>query len=225
MMARPMWLPVLVCAGLVGGACDAGEFTPAAPGAEGPLVQRVLPDEPGALASVPAELAYDRSGPGGLPFEVTLRTRGQPGHDRRFGALALPVAIRTEGLESYPCTSCHIPGQAAVPPDRAADAHQNIQPVHPAETGATCATCHIPVQVDRLVLPGGATASLDQPYRLCAACHYAAVDDWAAGVHGKRLDGWYGRRIVMNCTECHDPHRPSLDQRTPFPGPVLPRRR
>jgi hypothetical protein len=105
---------------------------------------------------------------------------------------------------------------------RIADAHQNVQPLHPAETGAACATCHDARNVERLVLQSGGTATLDQAYALCAQCHFGQVEAWAGGAHGKRLDGWRGRRVVIGCTDCHDPHRPAIEQRIPFPGPRLP---
>ena len=53
-------------------------------------------------------------------------------------------------------------------------------------------------------------------------CHFTETDAWAAGGHGKRLDGWRGRRVVMGCADCHDPHDPAPRPRTPFAGPHLP---
>jgi RNase P subunit RPR2 len=184
-----------------------------------------LPHEPGALATVRALPAHGRAGPGDAPFDVTLRTDiTDAGHPRRFGMLALETSFRRAPIEAYPCSSCHVPGWPGVAGgERLEDAHGDIQPVHPAETGATCATCHMTARVDQLALATGETASLDQPYRLCAQCHAPQLAAWAGGGHGKRLDGWYGRRVVMNCTDCHDPHRPALEQRVPFPGPHLPR--
>jgi hypothetical protein len=67
-----------------------------------------------------------------------------------------------------------------------------------------------------------ATVSMDQVHLLCAQCHYPEVDSWANGAHGKRLVGWRGRRVVMACTDCHSPHQPATELRTPYPGPVLP---
>jgi hypothetical protein len=93
--------------------------------------------------------------------------------------------------------------------------------VHPSGTGATCGTCHDRRAVDRLVLQSEESIPLDQAYRLCAQCHFAQVEAWAGGAHGKRLDGWRGRRVVMNCTDCHDPHKPAVEQRIPFPGPRI----
>jgi hypothetical protein len=76
--------------------------------------------------------------------------------------------------------------------------------------------------VARVALRTGEAVGLDQAYRLCAQCHFAQVDAWAGGAHGKRLDGWQGRRVVMSCADCHDPHRPVIPQRVPYPGPRLP---
>jgi hypothetical protein len=183
-----------------------------------------LPAEPGALAIVRAEPVHGRTGPGEQPFEVSVRTASRDGgHPRRFGARTFDTAYRRALLDAYPCTSCHIDGRPAIAGgERVEDAHGNIQPVHPAEVGATCTTCHSPARVDRLNIAVGESATLDHPYRLCAQCHVLQVDAWAAGAHGKRLDGWHGRRVVMNCTDCHDPHRPAIEQRIPFPGPRLP---
>ncbi len=108
---------------------------------------------------------------------------------------------------------------------RIGDAHQNIQPVHPKQTGAVCSTCHAADNVELLALESGERATLDESYRLCAQCHFAQVDAWAGGAHGKRLDGWQGRRVVMACTDCHDPHQPAVQSRIPFRAPQIERTR
>jgi formate-dependent nitrite reductase cytochrome c552 subunit len=109
--------------------------------------------------------------------------------------------------------------------ERIADAHQNIKPIHPAQTGAACSTCHAPDNVELLALKSGDRATLDHAYRLCAQCHFSQAEAWAGGGHGKRLDGWQGRRVVMGCADCHDPHKPALEPRLPFGGPQLQRPR
>lgn len=182
--------------------------------------------EPPELRLVPADAVDGWTGPGGEPFEVTLRTSGDASHlQRRIGTRTFPLPLRTSrvALAQYPCTSCH--HGVTVTAERAEDAHRDIQAVHPAETATLCTTCHVPSSVERLVLRDGATVSLDHAYRLCAQCHNPQANDWAAGAHGKRFDGWRGRRVVMNCADCHDPHRPALEQRVPFPGPRIPRTR
>ena len=193
-----------------------------------PEVIRPLP-EPAptvrTLAAVQALPVEGRTGPDGRPFEATARTSGDVSYlHRPMGAETFALALRTVGLVHYPCSSCHTPGMRVPrPPATAPATHKDIQPSHPAETGAACTTCHAALRVDQLVLQSGDTATLDQPYRLCAQCHFAQVDAWAAGGHGKRLESWRDRRVVMNCTDCHDPHRPGVSRRIPFPGPTLPR--
>jgi len=182
--------------------------------------------EPGALATVTAEPAYLPPLTDERPFEVAIRTREQiGGHSRRFGTITLQVSLRSRApnLSQYPCTSCHLGITVAMKDDRIKDAHQNIRPVHPKATGAVCSTCHAPDDVEKLAVKSGERPTLDHSYRLCGQCHFSQVTSWANGAHGKRLDGWQGRRIVMNCTDCHDPHSPAVEPRIPFRAPRLPR--
>jgi len=182
--------------------------------------------QPGALRTVETTTVVNWVGPGGKPFEVEIRTR-DPGsaNARLFGTITLQNSARerSPNVGQYPCTSCHL-GRAMVLRDqRIPDAHQNIQPVHPAQTGATCSTCHAPDNVELLTLKSGERATLDHAYRVCAQCHFRQVESWANGAHGKRLDGWQGRRVVMGCADCHDPHRPAIPPRIPFRAPTLER--
>jgi len=180
--------------------------------------------EPGALGTVRAVLVEGWKGPGGRPFEVAVRTRDvESGHARRFGTITLRTTLRgsSPDLVQYPCTSCHLGRTVAMKDKRIGDAHQNIQPRHPALLGAVCSTCHSPDAVDSLALRTRERVGLDNSYRLCAQCHFRQADDWAAGAHGKRLDGWQGRRVVMGCPDCHDPHRPAPLPRIPFRAPTL----
>lgn len=180
--------------------------------------------EPGALATVQAALVEGWKGPDGRPFEVALRSAApEAGHTRRFGEITLPITLRNRAasLSQYPCTSCHAGRKIILADQRIRDAHHNIQPVHPKQTGAVCATCHLADDVAALTLRTGEQATLDQAYRLCAQCHFRQAEAWAAGAHGKRLDGWQGRRVVMACADCHDPHNPAVQTRIPFRAPQL----
>ena len=180
--------------------------------------------EPGALATVQAAPVEHWKGPGDQSFEVAGRTsEPQAGQSRRFGSITLQTELRRRPIGQYPCTSCHLGRKVVMAPRRNADAHDVIQPVPPAETGAVCSTCHAADNVELLRLKEGGRASLDQAYRLCAQCHFQQVDAWAGGAHGKRLDGWEGRRVVMGCGDCHDPHKPAVEPRVPFRPPQLER--
>jgi hypothetical protein len=187
---------------------------------------RIANLEPGALKIVPSAPVQGWTGPGDQPFEVALRTsERESGHARRFGSVTLETALRARSLDQYPCTSCHLGRKLVMATKRVADAHQDIQPVHPEQTGSLCSTCHAADNVELLTLESGERATLDEGYRLCAQCHFTQANAWARGAHGKRLDGWQGRRVVMACADCHDPHQPALQPRIPFRAPQLERPR
>lgn len=182
--------------------------------------------QPGVLGTVEAVPVVGWTGPGGESLAVDRRTvAANSGPSRQFGSITLTIGLRdsSAGLTQYPCTSCHQGRKIVMENKRIKDAHQNIQPVHPKQIGAHCATCHAPEDVELLALQDGQRATMDQPYRLCAQCHFAQVAAWAGGAHGKRLDGWQGRRVVMACPDCHDPHNPALRPRIPFRAPQIER--
>ena len=182
--------------------------------------------QPGELRTVATAPVLSFTGPGGKPFEVQIRTEDpSTANARRFGTITLrnSARVRSPGLGQYPCTSCHLGRGMILRDARITDAHQDIKPDHPKQTGATCATCHAPDNVELLALKNGERATLDHAYRVCAQCHFAQAEAWAGGAHGKRLDGWLGRRVVMGCADCHNPHQPALEPRTPFRAPQLKR--
>ena len=188
---------------------------------------------PSALKSVAIEPVQGGwTGPGGHEFHIALRSRQEGTYRyRTFGREVFYLGLRLGEPEvtHTPCSACHV-AEGRVEgrgEGEGEEVHQNIQPVHPEQTGAQCLTCHAPVDVGRLVLEGGGTVGLDHAYRLCAQCHFPQVESWSNGAHGKRLVGWRGRRVVMTCADCHDPHRPAAEQRMPMgglglPGPLRP---
>lgn len=180
-----------------------------------------IPDPPD-LAAVRSEPVIGRTGPGGEPFEVVVREPGRAGQDRRFGRRIFAIALRSDQPVASPCSSCHRPGQAALRPEGRQNAHRNLLPRHPDLAGSQCTTCHAAGNVEQLQLLDGSRVPLAHAYRLCGQCHYVQADAWAAGVHGKRLDAWRGRRVVLGCADCHDPHQPAVQPRNPYPGPTLP---
>lgn len=183
--------------------------------------------EPGALHGVMAAPVIRWKGPGDRPFEVTLRTADPASANaRRFGSMTMRTSLRARAadLGQYPCTSCHLGRAVTMADERVADAHQNITPQHPLQADGVCSTCHARDDVELLALKSGDRVTLDHAYRLCAQCHFSQAEAWAGGGHGKRLDGWQGRRVVMGCADCHDPHKPGVDKRIPFRAPQLERR-
>jgi hypothetical protein len=230
--ARGIGVALLLLAGLAAAGCrgrhDRGALAPGGralkSAADSAAAALAAIRVPGALATVPAVPVERWTGPGNRPFEVATRTsEREAGHARGFGSITLQTALRARPLGQYPCTSCHLGRKVVMAAKRVADAHQNVQPVHPKQTGALCSTCHAGDDVAQLTLESGERATLDESYRLCAQCHFAQADAWAHGAHGKRLDGWQGRRVVMGCTDCHDPHQPALQPRIPFRAPQLER--
>lgn len=207
---------------------DVEALPPPAPGARAPASYETEDTLPSALQGVAVEPVQGGwTGPGGGLFHVVVRSRSETAYRyRQIGRRTFDLGLRLGDAEvaQDPCASCHR-GQGAVDRSRVgsgADVHQNIQPVHPRQTGARCLTCHAAEDVGRLRLEVGETVSLDHAYRLCAQCHVRQVESWAHGAHGKRLVGWRGRRVVMTCADCHDPHRPATQQRTPMGGVTLP---
>jgi hypothetical protein len=224
---RPVLAAVAVAAVLAGlAACERADAEPQAalePPAAASLAARgpAPPVDPPALAAVRSEPVHGLTGPGGQPFEVAIRDAARAGHDRPIGRQTFQISLRAGAIANYPCASCHQPGRPPARPERAEDAHRNVLPRHPERGGSACTTCHAADAVDQLVLIDGERVALGHAYRLCGQCHYPQVDAWAAGVHGKRLDGWRGRRVLMGCADCHDPHRPGVEPREPFPGPQI----
>jgi hypothetical protein len=224
---------VVLALSLPAAGCGRGDAAPAEPmraalpadaaeGTSSPFAHRL----PGELRTVAADTVIGRTGPGGQPFEVARRSTGEATHlSRQFGTRSFDLALRVRQPElgQYPCTSCHVGTGFTPDVDRVADAHRNVQPTHPRETGAACVNCHATEDVSRLALGNGERATLDHAYRLCAQCHSPQVEAWAAGAHGKRLDGWQGRRVVMGCADCHDPHHPATEKRIPFAPPRIAR--
>lgn len=177
----------------------------------------------GPLLFVPSGPVQDRLGPGGKPFEVARRTSERVGHQRTIGRNTYSIAMRSENLTYYPCSSCHAAGSPVIRDERVVDVHQDIQPIHPAENNAVCSACHVVDDPEWLTIAGMDPVPLNEAYRLCAQCHFIQVEAWAGGAHGKRLDTWQGPRVVMSCTDCHNPHDPGIPTRIPFKGPRVPR--
>jgi Cytochrome c3 len=141
----------------------------------------------------------------------------------RVGATGYPdrppffVLARKAAIQKYPCSACHtVPLErmrgAAGSPRRA---HWDVTLDHAPTAVMTCGTCHALDAPDTLRTLQRTEVDFDYSYQVCAQCHARQADDWASGAHGKRAGGWAPPRVVLACTQCHNPHQPQWDTRWP----------
>lgn len=134
------------------------------------------------------------------------------------GRPAFETVARIPRMEGMPCSQCHndpLPVVIANWPKDQALSHWQVKMQHAPDTVMSCQTCHGTGNMDDLVMLSGKPASFNEPFNVCEQCHATQAKDWAGGAHGKRLDGWAGKRVVENCTGCHNPHSPAFEARWP----------
>jgi formate-dependent nitrite reductase cytochrome c552 subunit len=143
-----------------------------------------------------------------LPIDtVMVKTKYQGG---RFW-----TETRKDKIERFKCSQCHNNKDVTIA--RATEmAHGAIVLDHGGpEKPLSCFTCHKEDERDFLVTEEGLRVDMDHSYQMCGQCHFRQRKDWVGGAHGKRVSYWAGRRVVQNCTSCHDPHSPLFEKRWP----------
>jgi hypothetical protein len=122
---------------------------------------------------------------------------------------------RKDKVERFECSQCHNNKEVKIA--RAAEiAHGDIILVHGGkEKPLECFTCHKKDERDFLVTETDLKVDMDHSYQMCGQCHFRQKKDWVGGAHGKRVSYWAGKRVVKNCTSCHDPHSPLFEKRWP----------
>lgn len=143
-----------------------------------------------------------------------------------FGDNLIPVQVkhlgelfwtesRKDRIERFKCSQCHNNKKVSIA--RAAETtHGDIVLVHGGnKQPLQCFTCHDKDARDFLVTEKGVNVDLDHSYQLCGQCHFRQQKDWVGGAHGKRVSYWAGKRVVKNCTFCHNPHSPRFKKRWP----------
>ena len=125
------------------------------------------------------------------------------------------VLARKDLIERFPCNKCHNDKKLDVKKGSRL-AHGDINLVHgKGEDKLTCKVCHDPKQRNFLHDKQDRKIDLDHSYQLCGQCHFRQKIDWVGGAHGKRVMYWTGKRVVRNCTTCHNPHSPRFKKRWP----------
>ena len=122
---------------------------------------------------------------------------------------------RKDKVERFKCSQCHNNKDVTIAL-AAKMAHGDITSVHGGkQKPLSCFTCHKKDERDFLVTEKGLKVDMDHSYRMCGQCHFRQQKDWVGGAHGKRVSFWAGKRVVKNCTSCHDPHSPLFEKRWP----------
>ncbi len=133
----------------------------------------------------------------------------------------LPVLLPPPEMnDDYaPCNDCH-EGEPTDPTQREfEDDHEETVLAH---GDLWCLRCHDTGDRDSLRLSNGTLVEFEESWKLCTQCHGQRLDEWKAGVHGKRTGHWWGAKEVWTCVACHDPHSPKFKPIEPKPPPVPP---
>lgn len=172
---------------------------------------------------------------------VALTARGQTIDD----APPFVATPRIDYIDYYPCSDCHEGEIANRQVRKLKDEHTDLDFQHGGGRFWCYDACHNPGNMDRLRLASGEKISFDQSYKLCGQCHFERQKDWYFGGHGKRagtfedprdaplthdefdwsdrekIATWQGKRVLHNCTDCHNAHSPSIKPFEPSPPPKV----
>ena len=167
----------------------------------------------------------------GLALVLTLglfsiRCTQHPESSRDYASRTLPpepepilLAAAEMDDEYWPCSDCH----EGEPTDREVreleDDHDEMEFAH---GDLWCLHCHDADQRDQLKHADGALVAFDESWKLCTQCHSQKLDEWRAGVHGKRTGHWWGPKEYRTCVACHAPHEPAFKPLAPKPPPTPP---
>jgi len=152
------------------------------------------------------------------------------------------VVPRQDRIRNFPCTKCHDNKFVDRRVRELQEEHTNLTFEHGGGRFWCYDTCHKGTDIDNLVSLRGRRISYDESYKVCGQCHFQRLD-WFFGGHGKRqgawedqrkipvtaddlkvedrnqIGRWAGERVILNCTECHNPHSPSIKPFEPSPAP------
>ena len=121
----------------------------------------------------------------------------------------------------FPCTRCHDNVQLKTEQRKLKMNHADIVFKH-AEEQRWCLDCHDAKDRTKLRLINQELIDFDKSYTLCGQCHGTIFRDWQAGVHGKRIGMWNGKKLYRLCINCHNPHAPKFKPLEPQVRPLKP---
>lgn len=125
----------------------------------------------------------------------------------------------SEGI--YPCSECHKDLEVNKNRRELTLMHEDIKLNHGTKS-RWCFDCHNAEDRDKLKLASGEIIPFEKSYLLCGQCHGDKFRDWKAGVHGKRIGEWNGKKQYLLCAHCHNPHDPKFKPIKPLPPPIRP---
>jgi hypothetical protein len=137
------------------------------------------------------------------------------------------ISDRLRNKEYWKCSGCHDGKKLKSRPQKRElfKEHEDIKLEHilmkHGKEDYWCTTCHDTSRPDYLVDLRKQPIHFDQSFLLCGQCHSTVQRDWLFGAHGKRIGNWSGERVVLLCTECHNPHSPSIKKAKPDPAPEM----
>jgi hypothetical protein len=213
-------------------AADEAKLTAAdkpAPTVEGPKPAAVAPKQTPAEADAALERLM----------------KGRRGGQGLANAPKFVVVPRKEKLAKYPCTKCHDNSFVDPRVRPLVEEHRDLVFDHGSGRFWCYDACHSGRNIDSLVSLRGRPVDYDAAYKVCGQCHSQREKDWHFGGHGKRAGAWNAPRdipltasellvtererigtwrdgrVLLNCTECHDAHSPSIKSFKPDPPPGL----
>lgn len=124
------------------------------------------------------------------------------------------VSSRLSQITKAPCKGCHSDSMKKNVQIEKAHTHPEISRSHPGEVFKGCQTCHN-TETGNLQLLSKQELGFNHSYKVCAQCHQSQRKDWEGGAHGKRLSPWSKNRVIANCTQCHNPHKPGFPKKRP----------
>jgi len=121
----------------------------------------------------------------------------------------------------FPCARCHDYVPVKKQQHTLAMNHADIVLEH-AEEQRWCLDCHNAEDRNKLRLLNQKVIDFSKSYELCGQCHGTILRNWKAGVHGKRIGMWNGKKLYRLCISCHNPHQPKFKPVKPQSRPLKP---